>query len=95
MHARNGSKRRNAYPIPAGGSSPLGNVGFVNAALELEEQISAGLLPAPDAIYIAMGSMGSAVGLAIGLAAVGLGLHTRVVAVRTGGAKPTSLKKMQ
>ena len=38
--------------IQPGGSSPLGIVGYVNAALELKEQIDAGLLPEPDRIYV-------------------------------------------
>ncbi len=66
--------------IRAGGSSDLGTVGYVNAAYELARQIDAGQLPAPDVIYVAFGSMGTAVGLLIGLRA--LGLRSRVVAVR-------------
>ena len=66
--------------IPAGGSSVQGVVAFVNAAFELKNQIDAGLIPEPDFIYGAMGSMGTAVGLSIGLKA--LGLKTKVVAVR-------------
>lgn len=58
--------------IPVGGSSPLGTTGFVNAALELKSQISAGELPEPDKIYLPMGSMGTAVGLTLGLAVCGL-----------------------
>jgi D-cysteine desulfhydrase len=66
--------------IPFGGTNALGTIGFVNAGLELSEQISAGLLPEPDFIYVPMGSAGTAVGLAIGLAAEGY--HTRVQGVR-------------
>jgi D-cysteine desulfhydrase len=66
--------------LPAGGSSPLGNVGFVNAAFELSEQIDEGAMPQPHDVYMALGTMGSAVGLAIGFKA--LGLPVRVVAVR-------------
>jgi len=75
--------------LPPGGTSPLGNVGFVNAAFELAEQVRAGELREPDDLYIAMGTMGSAVGLAIGLTAAGL--KTRVVAVRAS-SRPTSSK---
>jgi 1-aminocyclopropane-1-carboxylate deaminase/D-cysteine desulfhydrase-like pyridoxal-dependent ACC family enzyme len=56
--------------IAAGGSSPLGTIGFVNAAFELHEQIEDGVVPAPERIYVAAGSLGSAIGLAIGLAAL-------------------------
>jgi D-cysteine desulfhydrase len=66
--------------IPPGGSSPLGAVGFVNAALELKAQIEAGLLPAPDRIYVPCGTMGTAMGLLLGLKACGLG--GQVVTVR-------------
>jgi 1-aminocyclopropane-1-carboxylate deaminase/D-cysteine desulfhydrase-like pyridoxal-dependent ACC family enzyme len=66
------AERRPPYLIEQGGSSPLGTVGYVNAALELKQQIDQGLLPEPRRIYIPWGSMGSAVGLAIGLKAVGL-----------------------
>ncbi|MCC6695606.1 MAG: pyridoxal-phosphate dependent enzyme [Candidatus Hydrogenedentes bacterium] len=59
--------------IPPGGSSPLGIMGIVNAAFELRDQIREGILPEPAYIYVAVGSMGTAVGLAIGLRAAGLG----------------------
>jgi len=66
--------------VAPGGSSALGTVGFVNAAFELAAQVEAGLLPMPATIYAAGGSLGTVVGLGIGLAA--LGAPTRVVAVR-------------
>jgi 1-aminocyclopropane-1-carboxylate deaminase/D-cysteine desulfhydrase-like pyridoxal-dependent ACC family enzyme len=68
------------YVIAPGGSSPLGTVGFVNAAFELAAQVEQGLLPMPEAIVAAGGSLGTVVGLGIGLRA--LGLATRVVCVR-------------
>lgn len=74
---------RAPYTIPAGGSSPLGTIGFVNAAYELREQIAAGLAPDPDLIYVAAGTAGTAVGLMIGLRAAGL--KARVVPVRVTG----------
>ena len=60
--------REGAWPlwVPPGGSSPVGVLGFVNAALELDHQIAAGDLPCPKRVYLAIGSMGSAVGLALG-----------------------------
>lgn len=77
-----------AYSIPMGGSTPLGNMGFVNAAFELDEQIRSGLLPEPQRIYMAMGTMGSAVGLAIGLAACER--RSTVVAVRVSNIGTSS-----
>ncbi|NNF41386.1 MAG: pyridoxal-phosphate dependent enzyme [Woeseiaceae bacterium] len=59
---------RCCWVIPLGGSSWLGAVGFVNAGLELAAQVAAGQLTAPARIYIANGTMGSSVGLALGLA---------------------------
>ena len=67
------------YEIPPGGSSPLGAIGFVNAAFELREQIEAGELPQPDFIYAASGTMGTVVGLCLGLRAANL--STRLMAV--------------
>lgn len=54
-----GLVRDGVFPrfIPAGGSCPLGIAGYVNAALELRDQVAAGMLPEPDRIYVAMGSM--------------------------------------
>jgi D-cysteine desulfhydrase len=66
--------------IPAGGSCPLGVAGYVNAAIELRDQIAAGGLPPPDRVYVPLGSMGTSVGLALGLQAAGL--KTQVIAVR-------------
>ena len=71
---------RPPYLIAPGGSSELGTIGFVNAAFELTGQSRAGALPLPDLIYAAGGSLGTVVGLGIGMAA--LGLATRIVAVR-------------
>ena len=61
-----------------GGSSWLGTVGFVNAALELANQLQADDLP--EKIYLASGSIGTSVGLALGLRLANL--PTKVVAVR-------------
>jgi D-cysteine desulfhydrase len=80
------------YLIGAGDSSVLANAGFVNAAFELKEQIDAGVLPEPDALYVAMGSMGSAVGLCLGLKAAGL--KTQVVAVQASSLDAPSDSKM-
>lgn len=49
--------------IPMGGSAPLGVLSFVDAALELLEETE------PDFVYAAAGTLGTAVGLALGFAA--------------------------
>lgn len=78
--------------IPPGGSSPLGALGFVNAALELasqwEQQVGG---PLPDVLYVASGTMGTCVGLAAGLALAGW--PTRVEAVRVTVAPYTSMAR--
>src|SRR5260221_599469 len=55
--------RRATYWIPAGGSCPTGTIAYVSAAFEPAAQIRAGLCPAFDEIYVAIGSSGTAAGL--------------------------------
>jgi len=71
---------RPPYRVPGGGSSPVGAVGFVSAGLELAAQVRAGQMPEPDVIYAALGTQGTAAGLALGLEAAGL--KSRLVLVR-------------
>jgi D-cysteine desulfhydrase len=66
--------------IPTGGSSPTGALGYVNAALELADQVAAGTLPVPSRLYVPLGSAGTVAGLVVGLRLAGLA--TRVVAVQ-------------
>ncbi len=58
--------------LPAGGSTPLGAVGYVAAALEIAEQVRAGAMPEPDRVVVAVGSGGTLAGLVVGLQAAGL-----------------------
>jgi D-cysteine desulfhydrase len=58
--------------LPVGGSSPLGVRGWVDAALELGDQVRAGELPAPARVVVAVGSGGTAAGLLAGLPLAGL-----------------------
>ena len=69
-----------AYPLFAGGSSPLGTLGFVNAAFELKKQIGEGLLPEPDIIVCPLGSNGTMAGLSLGVQLAGM--KSRVIGVR-------------
>lgn len=62
--------------IPGGGAHPLGVVGHLLAALELEAQLPA----PPDALVLPLGTGATAAGLAIGMEA--LGWPTRVIGVR-------------
>lgn len=68
------------YIVPPGGSSILGTVGWVEAGLELAEQVERGECPPPDTTWVALGSMGTAAGLLVGLRLAGL--ESRICAVR-------------
>jgi 1-aminocyclopropane-1-carboxylate deaminase/D-cysteine desulfhydrase-like pyridoxal-dependent ACC family enzyme len=69
--------------IPLGGSNVAGTRGYVDAGHELADQVRAGLLPEPDVCVVALGSGGTAAGLAVGFAAAGL--RTKVVGVCVSG----------
>jgi D-cysteine desulfhydrase len=64
-----------------GGSTPLGTLGYVEAGLELAAQVEAGELPEPARVVVAVGSGGSATGLALGLRMAGLGTRVHGVVV--------------
>lgn len=66
--------------VPPGASTPLLNVAYVDALLELAAQVERGEVLRPDRIIVACGSGGTAVGLALGAAI--LGWPTVVTAVR-------------
>jgi D-cysteine desulfhydrase len=66
--------------VAGGGSSPLGALGFVNAGLELSEQVANKELPEPRYIYVPYGTGGTAAGLSLGLSLGGL--RSKVIAVR-------------
>ncbi len=69
-----------AYFVFPGGSSALGTLGYVDAALELKDQIDQGISPQPEVIFCPLGSGGSLAGLALGLQLTGI--QTRLVGVR-------------
>jgi 1-aminocyclopropane-1-carboxylate deaminase/D-cysteine desulfhydrase-like pyridoxal-dependent ACC family enzyme len=72
---------RRAAVIPAGGSSWLGTLGFVNAGLELAAQVGRGECLLPDRLYVATGTMGTAVGLALGFALAGVPIEVHAVRI--------------
>ncbi|HUR14816.1 MAG TPA: pyridoxal-phosphate dependent enzyme [Mycobacteriales bacterium] len=80
--------RRRPYWLPVGGSSPLGVLGFVEAGLELAEQVEAGELPLPARVVLAVGSGGCAAGLLVGLQLAGL--TTQVHGVLVNDATPVT-----
>lgn len=68
------------YLILPGASSPMANLGYVDAMLELGEQVRRGEAPRPDIIVVPAGSGGTLAGLAVGAAI--LRWPTRLVGVR-------------
>ena len=73
-------RTRGARWIAAGGATPLGVLGHVNAGLELVEQIGAGALPVPARVVVPFGTGATSAGLALAFAIAGL--KTTVVGVR-------------
>jgi D-cysteine desulfhydrase len=68
------------YFLWMGGSTTLGVLGYVNAALELASQVDEGLLPEPDLVFVPAGTGGTMAGLLLGLKLAGL--RTTPVGVR-------------
>jgi D-cysteine desulfhydrase len=73
-------KRRRTYWLPAGGSTPVGVLGYVNAVLELKQQIEEGKLPEPKQIFVAAGTTGTMAGIELGVQLTNL--QTQVVGIR-------------
>lgn len=61
---------RHPYPVPRGGATPLGALGYVRASLELAAQL-ARLDEPPSGLWLATGSCGTQAGLVAGAAATG------------------------
>jgi D-cysteine desulfhydrase len=86
---------RGRQVIPAGGTSPLGMLGHVNAAMEFAAQVHAGQAPEPDRVVVPLGTGGTAVGLAVGFALAGL--KSKVVGARVVPgiiARPSRLRRL-
>jgi len=73
------------YFLFAGGSNVLGVLAFINAALELKQQIDQGQCVIPSVIYCPASSNATLAGLTLGVALAGL--STTVVGVRVAPAK--------
>lgn len=78
--------RRPPWYLPAGGSNEFGALAYVETALEIADQVHAGLLPEPATVVTAVGSGGTAAGLALGLRLAGL--RTRVLGVVVNDSFP-------
>ena len=59
----------------------LGTVGFINAMLELKDQIDKNIIPEPDTIFVAGGSTGTGAGLLTGCKLLGLKTRVKIVNV--------------
>ena len=83
-------RARGARWIAAGGSSPLGVLGHVNAGLELIDQIDANAMPMPKAVVVPLGTGGTAAGLALAFAIAGrdIGVIGARVVPRIIGREP-------
>lgn len=72
--------------LPAGGSNPVGTLGYVETALEIAAQVASGELPEPATVVAPIGSGGTAAGLALGFRLAGL--STRVFGAVVNDAFP-------
>ncbi len=80
------ARRKMPYLLWPGGSTPVGTLGYVNAAFELADQVAAKELPEPETIVVALGSGGTAAGLLLGLQLAGL--TSRLLAVEVSDVLP-------
>jgi len=72
--------RKLPYFIYPGASGTLGILGYVNAALEIKEQLDSMGIPEPEAIFVAVGSCGTFAGLLLGAKLANL--RSRIIGVR-------------
>lgn len=76
------------YLILPGDSNPLSNLGYVNAAFEIKQQVMRGEIPEPDYIFVAAGSCGTMAGLLVGLRLAGM--KTKLVGVQVSDGMITN-----
>lgn len=73
-------REKHNYLIMPGAANPLANLGYVDAMLELAQQVEKNELPRPDVIVVPSGSSGTLAALSLGAAY--LGWATEIVGVR-------------
>lgn len=97
FYANPARAKRENYFLFAGGSSPLGTLGFVNAALELRQQINDKQLPQPKTIVCPVGSGATLAGLSLGMSIARLPIE--VVGIRVAashlGPLPTCTRETE
>ena len=86
-------KRKRTYWLPAGGSTPVGILGYVNAILELKQQIEEGKLPEPKQIFVAAGTTGTMAGIELGIQLANL--QTQVVGIRVTDKMAATSRKVK
>ncbi len=88
---------RKTYLLMPGASVPLGTLGFVNAAIELQNQIDAGVIPPIDELFVSVGSTGTCAGIALGLELINSPIHVTGVSVSmlTFSDKKAVVKQMK
>ncbi len=72
---------RKGFVVPLGASTPVTTLGYVRAAVELQDQIDRGMLPRPRNIILPFATGGSVAGLFVGLTLTGSPI--RITAVQT------------
>ena len=65
------SLHKGSYLIFPGAANALANLGYIDAMLELAEQVARGEMPKPDAIVLPTGSSGTLAALALGASWLG------------------------
>lgn len=73
--------RHRPYVFPAGGSNAVGVLGTVEAGLEFVQQVHDGAVPEPSHVVTAVGTGGTAAGLALAFALGGLATRVHAVVV--------------
>jgi len=76
--------------IPVGGSNVTGTMGYLDGARELAAQVRSAAMPEPDVCVVALGSGGTAAGLAAGFSEARM--KTRVVGVCV--SRPQALSRV-
>lgn len=85
---------RSPYVIPPGASMPVGVLGFINAVFELSEQLDQAAVRTVDYIYLPTGSLGTTVGLLMGLQLYGCSTKVVGVSVENRANARADVKKL-
>jgi D-cysteine desulfhydrase family pyridoxal phosphate-dependent enzyme len=82
---------RHPFLVPVGGSTPTGALGYVLAAIELNDQLSARSVR-PSRLYVSSGSAGTQSGLLVG--AAGVGASYQVLGITPGDKRENLAPKV-